>query len=458
MIGSKTVAFHTLGCKVNQYDTGTLRQGLLQLGYREIPFGVGADLYVINTCTVTQMAGQKSRKAIQGVHRENPDSILLVTGCYADSDYDVLKRMDGVDRVFTNREKDLIPAHVAGLEKTDPEIRRLSGQAHETCHQQVEMVRVADFGRRTRAFVKVQDGCNLMCTYCIIPHVRGELASREIDDVLEECRQLVAHGYREIVLAGIHLGAYGKDRTGSGTLVELVSRMLAIEGLERIRLSSIELQSVTRELVELFASNPERLCPHLHIPLQSGNSRILRRMARRYDRETFLKSVAWIREVLPNVAFNTDIIVGFPGETEEAFEDTLSACKEVGFSKIHVFPYSDRPGTPSINFSSKVPSSVIRDRKSKLLSLEAELNERFRKDLIGRTVRVLPETRREGESGELTGLSDEYVRVQFAGGEQWVNRFVRVKVEQLLGAGVRGRLLTDQEVTWEKAKESVPVG
>ena len=437
---SKTVAFHTLGCKVNQYDTSSIRAGLLELGYREVPFGTGADLYIVNTCTVTSMAGQKSRKSIRNIRQRNPSAVLLVTGCYADSDYEVLQGMSSIDRVFTNRQKPLIPLFVAGLERIDRQAVRLSDEAHEACAAPVRRVRVSDFGSQTRAFVKIQDGCNLMCTYCIIPHVRGGLASRSLGEVLEECRALAAHGYREIVLAGIHLGAYGKDQGIPGALTELLRSMAEIPGLGRIRLSSIELQSVDPDLIELIASDSKKFCPHFHIPLQSGDSRILRRMARRYDPETYLRRIDFIRKRMPKAAFNTDVIVGFPGETDRAFEQTLSVCREVGFSKIHVFPYSERPGTPAIRFQDRVPPEVVQRRKKVLFELEQSVARAYRRQFIGQRVRVLIESRRDPDTGALTGFSDEYVRVRLHGPDARKNRLLEVEVMGLDDLGLEARI------------------
>ncbi len=423
-----TFAVQTLGCKANQYDTHLLRTDLIGRGLLEVEFGPGADAYVVNTCSVTQVAGQKSRKYIAGLARENPDAVIVVTGCYADTDYDELVRMAGVDRVFKNADKRFIGRFVSEAVARGREAVRHEVEAHESCLEPALPARVVDFGGQTRPFVKIQDGCDLLCTYCIIPTTRGGLASRPIDHVVEECGELAAAGHKEIVLTGIHLGGYGHDLGRPELLVLLVDRLLELPGLERLRLSSIEVQEVKDALIER-AAHP-RFCPHFHIPLQSGSDAVLKRMGRRYRSADYLATIDRIRSRIPDVAFNTDVIVGFPGETEADLESTCSLARTVGFSRMHLFPYSDRPGTPSVRLPDKVDPATLGRRKRRLGELADELSLACHARLVGRTVRVLVENRRDPETGLLAGYTDEYVKALLDGPDDLRNELVEVEVDR----------------------------
>ncbi|MBI4615494.1 MAG: tRNA (N(6)-L-threonylcarbamoyladenosine(37)-C(2))-methylthiotransferase MtaB [Planctomycetes bacterium] len=425
----KTFAVETLGCKANQYDSHAIRTDLLARGLVEVPFGPGADAYVVNTCSVTSVAGRKSRQVVAQVARENPRALVVATGCYADTDREALLRMKGVDRVFRNAEKGFAGRYVAEALHRGPELARLDLLAHESCREPALPARVVDFGDQTRPFVKIQDGCDLLCTYCIIPKTRGGLASRAPGDVIEECRALCETGKKEIVLTGIHLGGYGHDLARPELLVELLEKLLELPGLERLRLSSIEVQEVRDDLIALAASHP-RFCPHFHIPLQSGSDRVLRRMGRRYARADYLGTIERIRERVPRVALNTDVIVGFPGETEEDFEETLSALRVVGFSRLHVFPYSDRRGTPATRLPGKIDPRTVAARKARIARLARELSLEFHRGFVGREARVLVERRRDPRTGLLTGYTDHYVKALLEGADEWMEELVPVRVEE----------------------------
>jgi len=402
----------TLGCKVNQYETEYVREGLLRLGYREAEDGEQADLCIVNTCTVTAEGDLKSRKVIRQLARRNPTARIIVMGCYATRAPEVVAALPGVVEVLTD--KRCIPELLAGLGVGDPP----SG--------------ISSFGRRHRAYVKVQDGCRMPCSYCIIPQVRPVLASRPVDDVVDEVRRLVDHGHREIVLTGIHLGHYGVDFSDGEPdsrpvdLAQLVGRLVSLEGQFRLRISSIEAVEVTPELVALMADQPDRICPHLHISMQSGSDRVLRRMRRRWASGRFVERCRAIRESLDHPALTTDVIVGFPGESEADFEATCRAVEEVGFSKLHVFRFSPRQGTPAADMPDQVPQKVKKRRAAHLAEIGQRLRRRFSEGLAGRQLQVLVERPVEGRPGVLAGTSARYVPVELPGSEDLLGQLVHV--------------------------------
>ncbi len=403
----KLCRFVTLGCRVNQYETQLVKEALLRAGYREARDDEPADLCVVNTCTVTATGDAKSRQVIRQLARQNPGARTLVMGCYATRDPQTLARLPGVWQVVTDKRQLPELLQRLGLGELPEGISRFEG--------------------RQRATVKVQDGCVLKCTFCIIPHVRPGLHSRSPEQVEQEVRRLIDNGYREIVLSGIHIGHYGLDQRGSSgrpfRLWHLIERLDRIPGQWRMRLSSIEATEVTDEFLDVVASC-EHLCPHLHPALQSGSDAVLRRMNRRYRVGQFLRRVERIRQRLPEVALTTDVIVGFPGETEEDFRQTLDVCRQVGFMKIHVFPFSPRAGTPAAQFSDQVPGPVKRERVQRLLELERELAERYYASLVGKAVQVLVERPSEDRPGWFRGTDQHYVPVELPGAEDDVGQLV----------------------------------
>ena len=388
----------TLGCKVNQYETELVREGLRGIGYEDAQDGAAADLCVVNTCTVTHEGDAKSRQAIRRLARENPESRIVVMGCYATRAPQELAVLPNVVEVVTDKRE--IPDLLGRFGVVDIP----TGISH--------------FSNHHRAFVKVQDGCLLRCSYCIIPYIRPHVSSRPPDHILEEVARLVGNGYREIVLTGIHLGHYGVEQNRSRPkkewlrLSHLVERLCELPGDFRIRLSSIEATEVTRELLAVMASHPRRVAPHLHICLQSGSDRILRRMRRRWGSRLFIDRCRLVRETLDHPAITTDIIVGFPGETDEDFAATLSAARECGFSKIHHFSFSARKGTPAADMPDKVAPQVKAERIERLIELEAELRDNYYRTLIGRELTVLIEA--QLPSGSVAGTSCRYAPVQIA--------------------------------------------
>jgi threonylcarbamoyladenosine tRNA methylthiotransferase MtaB len=387
----------TLGCKVNQYETELVREGFLRANFRDAADDEAADLCVVNTCTVTAEGDSKSRQAIRRLARDNPDARIVVMGCYATRAPEELAKLPNVAEVVTDKR----------------EISDLLGRFGV-----IDIpTGISRFGNRHRAYVKVQDGCLLRCSYCIIPYVRPNFSSRPLKHILDETRRLIDNGYREIVLTGIHLGHYGVEHNRDKPkdrwlrLAHLVRAIANLPGDFRIRLSSIEATEVTRELIDVMADHPRRIAPHLHICLQSGSDSILRRMRRRWSSRMFIGRCDLVREKLDNPAITTDIIVGFPGETEADFQTTYRVSRDCGFSKIHIFPFSPRKGTPAAEMADMVAPQVKSDRCDRLAALEEELRRNYFRSLIGRQLTVLVEGPSETIRGGWVGTSCRYAPV-----------------------------------------------
>jgi threonylcarbamoyladenosine tRNA methylthiotransferase MtaB len=402
----------TLGCKVNQYETEYVRQGLLKAGYRDAQRDEQADLCVVNTCTVTTEGDAKSRQTIRQLAKRNPDSRIVVMGCYATRSPDEVARLPGVTEVVTDKRE--LPDLLGRFGVVDIPTG------------------ISTFANRQRAYVKVQDGCMLHCSFCIIPHVRPHLASRPPEHILAEIRRLVDTGYHELILTGIHLGHYGvewnrgRPKNKWMRLSHLLGRIAAMPGDFRVRLSSIEATEVTRELLDVMAASPDRICPHLHVSMQSGSDAVLRRMKRRWGAQRFLDRCRLAQRMLELPALTTDIIVGFPGETETDFVETCKLAAEIGFSKVHVFPFSPRPGTAAASSSGQIAPEVKADRCRQLGELETELRARYFRQLIGRRLRVLVEGAVAVRPGHVVGTSCRYAPVEFAGSASLRRHFADV--------------------------------
>jgi threonylcarbamoyladenosine tRNA methylthiotransferase MtaB len=413
----------TLGCKVNQYETQLVREGLLRVGYTDADNEASADLCVVNTCTVTAEGDAKSRQTIRKLSRLNPQTRVVVMGCYATRAPEEVASLPNVVEVVTDKR----------------EIPDLLGR--------FGVVDIPDgigvFSGHHRAFVKIQDGCLLRCSYCIIPHVRPQMVSRDPASIEAEIWRLVDAGYQEIVLTGIHLGHYGVDRNQGEPksrwvrLSHLIQRLVTIPGKFRLRLSSIEATEVTRELVDTIAEHTDKVTPHLHVCLQSGSDRILHKMNRRWGAKRFVDRCLYVQEELDTPALSTDIIVGFPGETEEDFEATLQVARDCGFMKIHAFPFSPRKGTPAANMGEMVPSGLKSERMQRLTSLECNLRDDYAKRLIGTSLEVLPEIEAEADCFEslppstllstyLQGTACRYLPVVFSGDKTQLGKLLRV--------------------------------
>jgi len=400
----------TLGCKVNQYETEYVREGLIGIGYRDAAAHEPADLCIVNTCTVTNESDAKSRQVIRRLARENPDARIVVMGCYATRAPGALSALPGVVEVVTDKSQ-------------LPELLRRLGVVDVPAG-------IARFGNRHRAYLKVQDGCRLQCSYCIIPQVRPHVASRAPRDVLDEVQRLLDNGYRELVLTGVHLGHYGLDphrhepTSARVRLSQLVRQIACREGDFRVRLSSLEAGEVTRELVDAAAAFPDKICPHFHVCLQSGSDRVARRMRRRWSARAVVERCRYVQQVLPLPALTTDVIVGFPGEEEEDFQATCQAVREVGFSKIHVFPFSPRVGTPAAQMSDQVPAAIKTERVHRLTEIAIELRHAYLERLVGQRLRVLVESVADAAADRSTGTSCRYVPVQLAGARDQVGQLV----------------------------------
>jgi len=421
----KNALMVTLGCKTNQYEGEMLLQGLRGWGIRPVEDGGSPDLVVVNTCTVTVRADRKCRQLIRKIARRHPGVPIYVTGCYVCRESGELASLDGVAGVAADK-RELLDM-----------IRR---DEHLTCAP-ADLEAPPTSRRRSRAFLKIQDGCDSFCSYCIVPHVRPTLFSEPLERVLSEADRLVRAGFREIVLTGIHLARYGVDRSDGVGLIEVIRRLTETQGLLRLRLSSIEMPELADELIELIVESPV-LCPHLHLPLQSGDDRVLAAMNRRYTAADFLDTVSRIRRSIPEISITTDVIAGFPGETDQAFENTLGLAREVGFSKMHVFPFSLRPGTPAAELPHCLPARIITGRKKRLLRLADELALAYKRRFLGKTVQVLVEETEAAQDGGFlsSGLTEHYLRVRFSTGTDLLNQLVGVRIESVTPHVMEGQL------------------
>ena len=429
-------AFTTLGCRLNQAESDSMAEELVHSGMTPVVGEDEPDVVVVNTCTVTREATKASRSAIRRAVRNHPDAKVVVIGCYAVSDPDEVRAIDGVDVILDNNDKERFTDALRENLPTTPLLQiGLPSSRKAVTPRATDAVRV-------RANLKVQTGCDEWCTFCIIPTTRGDLRSFEPDDLVAEARTKVAAGARELVLTGVHLGKYSYDRGGDeGRLVELMQRLVAIDGVARLRLSSIFPRHLTPDVLAFMASEP-RVCRYLHVPLQAGADVVLDAMHRPYRIEDYLLSVERARDALPGLALATDIIVGFPGETDEDFEQTLDVVRRVGFSKLHVFRYSPRPGTPAADMADQVSVEIKKERSKRLIDLGNELRGRFLNDHLGVPLAVLVEDRRDIDGAMVcSGQTDDYVRVWFEA-EAALGSLVSVEGTRIRADGIEGRLLT----------------
>ncbi|MDP4181655.1 MAG: tRNA (N(6)-L-threonylcarbamoyladenosine(37)-C(2))-methylthiotransferase MtaB [Bacillota bacterium] len=402
----KRVAFFTLGCKVNQYETEAMTELFQNQGYTVVEFDNPAEVYVINTCTVTGMSDRKSRQVIRKAKKINPDSFVIVVGCYAQTSPEEVSRIHGVNMVLGTKDKGRIIEFLEEINSGEEKVNYVEDIMNL---REFEKLDVTSFKDRTRAFLKIQDGCNNYCSYCIIPYARGPIRSKYREDVLEEVRNLASSGFKEIVLTGIHLASYGKDLKTS-SLVEIIKDIHYIEGVERIRLGSIEPSTVNREFIETVRAF-EKLCPHFHISLQSGCDGTLKRMNRKYNTDDYRRVVESLRENIPDVSVSTDVMVGFPGETDDEFKCTLEFLEEIKLTKLHVFKYSPRKGTPAAAYKDQVSAEKKEERSSKLLELSDKNLIEFNSQQVGRIMPVLFEQRFGEEDGLMEGLTSNFTRV-----------------------------------------------
>ncbi len=429
---SRTLALHTIGCRLNQYETERMATALTPYGFKRAIDGEKADLYIINTCTVTHRADSDARAYIRRIARQNPNGSIVVTGCYVDNDPELIAGMEGVDVIVRNDEKDSISSI---LSNRLPEL--FDHEPDKGCS-----TLISEFSNRNRAWVKVSDGCNQWCSFCIIPTVRGRLRNRPVNDIIAEINQLVENGYREVVLTGVHLGHYKNRKVEPQVknLAHLCRLIISETDLYRLRLSSIEPQTVREELVETYANSNGRICRHFHIPLQSGSSRILQLMQRPYDQKTYIKRVTAVKEAVPETIIGADVIVGFPGETDDDFQRTKALVESGLIDYLHVFSYSDRSGTPATEMPDKVAPEVIKERAAILKRISNKMRAGAHDRQVGQTLEVISE-RKEGQDGDYEGVADNYVRVKLPGWLDGGQEIVRVKITQSQGEYVEGEVL-----------------
>ena len=416
----KRVAFISLGCKVNQYETNAMSQEFLSKGYDVVEFDDVADIYIVNTCTVTNVADRKSRQMLRRVKEINPEAVLVATGCYAQVGKDELEKINDIDLIIGNNEKkDIVDI-----------IENYQNEANAIITDVMHQKEYVEFGtttytEKTRAVVKIQDGCDRFCTYCIIPYARGRVRSRKIENVVAEVEQIVDNGIKEVVITGIHIASYGKDFNYEITLIDLIEELNKIEGLKRIRLGSIEPTIITEDFVNRL-SKLEKVCDHFHLSLQSGCDETLKRMNRRYTCDEFEQGTKLLRQAFPNAALTTDIIVGFPGETDEEFDKTYEYLKRIAFYKMHVFKYSQRKGTKAAVMPNQVDGSIKDKRSKALIELSNKNEEMYNSRYVGKEVEVLFE---EKDGDFYKGHTTNYIEV-FAKGENLDNKIAMVSVTE----------------------------
>lgn len=437
-----SVAFYTLGCKVNFYDTEAIWQLFKQEGYEQVDFEGQADVYLINTCTVTNTGDKKSRQMIRRAVRRNPEAIVAVTGCYAQTSPGEILDIPGVDLVIGNQDRDQIMTHVNSIRDSRQPVNAVRNIMKT---REFEELDVPGFADRTRAFLKIQDGCNNFCTFCIIPWSRGLSRSRDPKSIVKQAHQLVEAGYKEIVLTGIHTGGYGDDLENY-RLSDLLWDLDKVDGLERVRISSIEASQIDDKLMDAL-NRSSKMCRHLHIPLQAGHNEVLKRMRRKYTTEEYLAKMERIRQAMPDVAITTDVIVGFPGETDEMFRAGYDFMKQIGYSEMHVFPYSKRTGTPAARMEDQVDEDVKNERVQQLIDLSEDMQLAYARRFLGQTVAVIPErSAKDAPARSIQhGFSDNYLQVQFAGGDELQGQLCRVKITEAGVNECKGELVSSSD-------------
>lgn len=426
--------FKTLGCKVNHYESEAMEELFLKRGWTPAEGEEDCDLYVVNTCTVTSMSDAKSRQMANRVKTRNPQAIVAVVGCYPQVQVEDIEKLDQVDIILGTKGRESLPDLVEEFQRTGERIVKIPKLDEDRAFDDLE---ISTDLATTRAAVKIQEGCDMFCSYCIIPYARGHIASRQADKVLAEAKRLADQGFRELVLTGIHVASYGRDLGGKLDLSDLVQAVAQVPGIQRIRLSSIEPRWVTRDRLKKM-KDTGKFCDHFHLSLQSGSDKILKRMNRKYDRALYRKKINLIREVFPDPGLTTDVIVGFPGEEEEDFQDSLDFCKEMAFSRIHVFQYSKRPGTPAALFDDQVPPQVKKERAGRMRALEKDLRYRFLDDHVGKEAEVLFEQNRDGR---MEGYTKNYIRVSLPGDDRFAGKLCLVKLGQRKKNKLTGKIL-----------------
>lgn len=421
------MAFHTLGCKVNHYETEAIWQLFKEEGYERTDFDHQADVYVINTCTVTNTGDKKSRQVIRRAIRQNPDAVICVTGCYAQTSPAEIMDIPGVDIVVGTQDRTKMLGYIEQYRNERQPINAVRNIMKNRVYEELD---VPAFTDRTRASLKIQEGCNNFCTFCIIPWARGLMRSRDPKEVIRQAQQLVEAGYLEIVLTGIHTGGYGQDLKDYNLAQLLRDLEAQVPGLKRLRISSIEASQLTDEVIDVLRES-KIVVNHLHIPIQSGSDTVLKRMRRKYTMEFFSERLTKLHEALPDLAVTSDVIVGFPGETEEEFMETYNFIRDHKFSELHVFPFSPRTGTPAARMDDQIDEEVKNERVHRLITLNDQLAKEYASRFEDEVLEVIPEEFVQDdnkESGLLTGYTDNYLKVAFEGPESLIGQLVKVKI------------------------------
>lgn len=421
-----SVAFHTLGCKVNHYETEAIWQLFKNQGYERVDFESTSDVYVINTCTVTNTGDKKSRQVIRRAVRKNPDAVICVTGCYAQTSPAEIMAIPGVDIVVGTQDRTKMLEYIEQYKK---ERQPINGVKNIMKNRVYEELDVPAFTDRTRASLKIQEGCNNFCTFCIIPWARGLMRSRDPKEVIRQAQQLVDAGYKEIVLTGIHTGGYGQDLKDYNLAMLLHDLEAEVKGLKRIRISSIEASQLTDEVIGVIEKS-KIIVRHMHIPLQSGSDTVLKRMRRKYTMAEYAERLVKLKKALPGLAVTSDVIVGFPGETEEEFMETYNFIKDHQFSELHVFPYSKRTGTPAARMTDQIDEEIKNERVHRLIALSDQLAKEYSSRFENEVLEVIPEEKYKDDpdSGLYEGYTDNYLKVVFPATEDMVGKLVRVKI------------------------------
>ena len=421
------VAFATLGCRVNQYESEAMAEKFIREGYEVVDFDQFSDVYVINTCTVTNMGDKKSRQIISRARRNNPDAIIAAVGCYSQMSPKEVSEIPGVDVVLGTRNKGDVVYYVNKAKDEGKSQVHVQGVLQ---NKVFEDLKIEDYQDKTRAFLKIQDGCNRFCTYCTIPYARGSVCSKDPNKVLSEVRELAKNGFKEVILSGIHTASYGLDLEGNVNLITIIEEIEKIDGIERIRIGSIEPAFFTAEVIEKIKSF-KKLCPHFHLSLQSGCDATLKRMNRRYTAKEYEDSVNLLRETLPDVSISTDVIVGFPGETEEEFNETYEFLKRIKLTKTHIFKYSPRKGTKAADMPNQINGKVKDERSKKLIELN-DINEKaFTEKFLGKEMDVLFEQPVKGKEDVYEGYTRNYIKVEVhCMAANITGRIVDVRLEQ----------------------------
>lgn len=418
---AKTFSILTLGCKVNQYESEAMAELFEKNGYIQVDNDTDvADVYIVNTCTVTNLSDRKSRQYIRRAKRENPDSTVAVVGCYAQVAPKEVEKIEGVDVVIGTSERSKI---VDLIEEAKEEDKKINIVRDIKKDRDFQFIKIDENFHKTRSYMKVQDGCNRFCTYCIIPYARGTIRSRRIGDCVREAIRLANAGYKEIILTGIHVGSYGVD-LGPVRLIDLIEKIAEVDGIERIRLSSVEPNIISEDFMKR-AIACSKLCDHFHLSLQSGSNKVLKDMNRHYNREEFIEKTKIIKKYMPYAGLTTDIIVGFPGESDEDFEDSMSIVREVEFSKVHVFKYSKRKNTPAADRKDQVDGNIKIKRSEELIKLQDQYLKKFREKNMPRTLKVLFE---EFDQGYYFGYTDNYIRVKVKSDKDLINKILDVRL------------------------------